>query len=134
MKVSRFYFVYKEMNRFKPKQTYEPLTIKEPYKVEIKKFEDSDEFTRYYREHEDDFKGLSTLKLNRTYKIPGYRISVKNRGKEDEELILKKDYYGGCNKDETVEENEPRVDALDVELLHMLAKRVENIERFLADN
>ena len=76
---------------------YEPLTVKEPYVAEVKTFNNPDEFTVYYREHENELKNLSTLRLNKTFKIPGYRISVVKRGSEDEELILKKDYYGSNN-------------------------------------
>ena len=74
---------------------YEPITVKEPHKYNIMEFADPEEFTAYYRENEDKFKNVSTLVLNKTYKIPGYRISLQNKGKENEELILKKDYYGG---------------------------------------
>ena len=103
---------------------YEPLTIKEPYRIQVKTFADSDEFTVYYRQHEDDFKGVSTLRLNQTYKIPGYRISVRNRGGENEELILKKDYYG-AHKDvpsEAVASDE-RITALE--------ERLQAIEQYL---
>ena len=100
---------------------YEPITIKEPHKYDVKSFEDPQEFTEYYREHEDEIKGVSTLVLNRTYKIPGYRISFSNRGKEDEELILRKDYYGATyftklyidNARDVVVRGEPEYTALE---------------------
>ena len=99
---------------------YEPITIKEPHKYDVKTFEDSDEFTAYYREHEDAFKGVSTLVLNRTYKIPGYRISVSNRGKENEELTLRKDYS----------HTQAPASASANDLSELIA-RIENIEKFL---
>ena len=99
---------------------YEPITVREPHKYDVKTFEDPDEFTAYYREHEDEFKGVSTLVLNRTYKIPGYRISVSNRGKDNEELILRKDDYRGAP---------PTREPLP-ELSELIA-RIENIEKFL---
>ena len=44
---------------------YEPITIKEPHKEEIKTFNDTEEFTQYYRSHEDEFKnGMFELKQN----------------------------------------------------------------------
>jgi hypothetical protein len=82
----------------------DPITIKEPYKPEVKEFADTDEFTHYFRANEELFKEapkneednpkfLTTNKLNRTYKIPGYRIRIINKGKDNEELTLVKDYY-----------------------------------------
>ena len=102
---------------------YEPITVREPHKYDVKTFEDPDEFTAYYREHEDAFKGVSTLVLNRTYKIPGYRISVSNRGKDNEELILRKDYYLGATAPPPTRDPIP-------ELSELIA-RIENIEKFL---
>ena len=72
---------------------YEPITVKEPYKEEVKTFNTTDEFTIYYREHEDELKGMTSMKLNRTFKIPGYRIRITKKGTDEEELILVKDYY-----------------------------------------
>ena len=69
---------------------YEPLTVKEPYHAEVMTFNTPDEFTIYYREHEDDLKNLSTVRLNKTFKIPGYRITVTKRGSENQELMLKR--------------------------------------------
>jgi hypothetical protein len=100
---------------------YEPITIREPHKYDIKTFDDPNDFTSYYREHEDEFKGVSTLVLNRTYKIPGYRISVSKRGTENEELTLRKDYYSS-----TVETNNSPDDRIPE-----LIARIENIEQFL---
>lgn len=107
---------------------YEPITIREPHKYDIKTFDDPNDFTSYYREHEDEFKGVSTLVLNRTYKIPGYRISVSKRGTENEELMLRKDYYtnNGTKSDvDTVNNEETN------EFLKQLVARIDNIEMFL---
>ena len=107
---------------------YEPITIQEPHKYDVKTFEDPNDFTSYYREHEDEFKGVSTLVLNRTYKIPGYRISVSKRGTENEELMLRKDYYTSNNsKSGTDSENGVEMN----ELLKQLVARIDNIEMFL---
>ena len=65
---------------------YEPITIKEPHKEEIKTFNDTEEFTQYYRSHEDEFKNVSTLILNRTYKIPVIELPLQN------EVLIKKNY------------------------------------------
>ena len=106
---------------------YEPITVKEPHKYDVKEFENPDEFTAYYRENEDEFKGVSTLVLNRTYKVPGYRISVAKRGTENEELMLKKDYYGPSTNVTT-----PKSQAVEpLPPLQELIARIENIEAFL---
>ena len=104
---------------------FEPITIREPHKYDVKTFQDSDEFTAYYRQHEDDFKGVSTAVLNRTYKIPGYRISIVGRGKDNEELILKKDYYSGTKNMDITE-----VKDYD-DQISMIIRRLDNIEQFL---
>ena len=116
------------MSKFK-RIKYEPVTVLEPHKYEVMTFTDPDEFTQYYRENEDKFTNLSTLVLNRTYKIPGYRISIQNKGKENQELILKKDYYGG-----TVTPGTSQPTTLPINYLTQiqeLTARVQNIEQFL---
>ena len=110
---------------------YEPITIKEPHKEEVKTFNDTEEFTQYYRQHEDEFKKVSTLILNRTYKIPGYRISVSKRGTDQEELQLKKDYYAGTKIVQSQENYNECLTKLLGEI-KLLSQRIDNIERFLS--
>ena len=125
----------------------EPITIKEPYKPDVKEFADTDEFTHYFRANEDAFKEprtsedmephfLTTNKLNRTYRIPGYRIRIINKGKDNEELTLVKDYYTrSTDKEETVNETVDdgtleRIDTLETQISDIL-ERLNNIETFL---
>ena len=125
----------------------EPITIKEPYKPDVKEFADTDEFTHYFRGNEELFKEpstdpdkpshfLTTNKLNRTYKIPGYRIRIINKGKDNEELTLVKDYYSRItDKDDSLNEtiNDTANDKI-VELEQSIAdivERINNIETFL---
>ena len=125
----------------------EPITIKEPYKPEVKEFADTDEFTHYFRANEELFKEprtsediephfLTTNKLNRTYRIPGYRIRIINKGKDNEELTLVKDYYTrSTDKEETVNEtvddtNSERIDEMASQITDIL-ERLNNIETFL---
>ncbi len=129
----------------------EPITIKEPYKPDVKEFADTDEFTRYFRGNEDTFKEasddpekpakfLTANKLNRTYKIPGYRIRIIRKGTDNEELTLVKDYTSKSPNDETTSEpsidesslNElsERVDKMET-IIQRLADQIENIEQFL---
>ena len=124
----------------------DPITIKEPYKPDVKEFADTDDFTRYFRANEDRFKEasddpdkpprfLTTNKLNRTYKIPGYRIRIIRKGTDNEELTLVKDYYNRTSdKEEQVEE--PDNDTMDrcTELetqIGDIIERINNIETFL---
>ena len=115
---------------------YEPITIKEPYKYNVKNFADPEEFTEYYREHEEEFytkppaekQLLSTLVLNRTFKVPGYRITVTNRGKDTEELILRKDYYTGVAATDPYIPPKP---GEPLPPLEELIARIDNIEKFL---
>ena len=124
-----------------------PITIKEPYKPDVKEFADTDEFTHYFRSNEELFKEvpkseddkpkfLTTNKLNRTFKIPGYRIRIINKGKDNEELTLVKDYYTRTSdKEETVNETVDdgtleRIDEMATQITDIL-ERLNNIETFL---
>ena len=112
-----------------PRYKFEPITVKEPHRYDVKTFTDSDDFTAYYRQHEEDFKNVSTAVLNRTYKIPGYRISVTARGTDREELILKKDYYSGLGRVPPSSDNGAHDDyAAEIALIK---QRLDNIEQFL---
>ena len=124
----------------------DPITIKEPYNPEVKEFADTEDFTRYFRANEDTFKEpssdpdkpakfLTTNKLNRTYKIPGYRIRIIRKGTDNEELTLVKDYYKRTSEDNA---NEVPLNESDnekiVELEQSIAdilERINNIETFL---
>ena len=131
----------------------EPITIKEPYKPEVKECADTDECPRYFRGNEDTFKEasddpenpgkvLTANKLNRTYKIPGYRIRIIRKGTDNEELTLVKDYTSksACVNDEP--SNEPsvdetmlneineRVDKMET-IIQRLVDQIDNIEQFL---
>jgi hypothetical protein len=129
--------------KFKPT----PITIKEPYKPEVKEFADTDEFTHYFRANEDAFKEvpkseadtpkfLTTNKLNRTFKIPGYRIRIINKGKDNEELTLVKDYANRTSdKEEPLNDsindtNSERIDEMASQITDIL-ERLNNIETFL---
>ena len=128
-----------------------PITIKEPYKPDLQTFDTTDEFTAYFRANEDMFKEapkseednpkfLSANKLNRAYKIPGYRIRIINKGKDNEELTLVKDYYSRTSDDTNTNEkslndysaNElvERMNRMD-ETIQQLVDQINNIEEFL---
>jgi hypothetical protein len=135
-----------------------PITIKEPYKPDVKEFADTDEFTHYFRSNEELFKEpakseddtpkfLTTNKLNRTFKIPGYRIRIINKGKDNEELTLVKDYYARTSastpngasarwdKEEPLNDsindtNSERIDEMATQITDIL-ECLNNIETFL---
>ena len=70
------------------KKVSEPLEVIEPFKPEVIKFTNTEDFNTYYSKHADEFTDLTTQKLNIKYKIPGYRLTKKQG-----ELKLMKDYY-----------------------------------------
>ena len=129
------------LNRFKQNR-YDPIKIKEPLQINLKTFETTDEFTMFYRQNPDEFKNVDKTKLlsanllNRMFKIPGYRIRITNKGKDDEELILVKDY--GYYKEIKSENDNSETDNSNDELiqnlmdkLNMLEQRINNVESFL---
>lgn len=139
----------KGFKNIQPRLKIEPIAIKEPYKADIKEFTDTEEFTRYFRENEDAFKEpsndpekpvkfLTANKLNRTYKIPGYRIRIIRKGTDNEELTLVKDYHGRLaesNSNEELDNSnrtvvEERITQME-ELVQRLSDQVNNIETFL---
>ena len=132
------------LNKFIP---VDPITIKEPLNKDLKTFENTEEFTVFYRQNESLFKDpvkntyLSANLLNRLYSVPGYKISITKRGTDNEELILIKDYRSkySTNKDGCKSENDnSESDNLNNELLqglmnkiNILTKRLDNIESYL---
>ena len=129
------------LNRFKQNR-YDPIKIKEPLQINLKTFESTDEFTMFYRQNQDVFKNndktklLSANLLNRMFKIPGYRIRIANKGKDNEELILVKDY--GYYAQLKSENDNSETDNLNNELLEslmskidILTKRLDNVESYL---
>ena len=126
------------------KPYFKPIKVIEPFKTDdVITFDSPDDFTAYYRTHEDDFQGISTVLLNRKYKIPGYRISQKKRKSDDEpqELSLKKDYYGGKQAlehvkaidDTTVDTINERISKLEETVIN-LSKELNNIIKYLQED
>ena len=111
---------------------YQPIQIKEPYKPEVLEFNDTNDFTRYYREHEDEFKDLSTYKLNVKYKIPGYKISLKGKKSNTPELILIKNSIPH-NDNTDLSSVIQKIDEL-YRRMEELSTRITNIENYLSNN
>ena len=115
------------------KPTIEPIKVIEPFKSDVLTFENPEDFTTYYRTHEEDFNGISTVLLNRKYKIPGYRITQKKKSDDEpRELALKKDYYVGVNKTQEPINND-RIEALE-ETVENLRKELNNIIKYLQES
>ena len=131
-------------NQFKNKiQTIEPIKVIEPFKCDVISFENPDEFNIYYRTHEDEFKDISTVLLNRKYKIPGYRITQTRGSKEDGEarqLSLKKDYYVGIQNNpgnhqqgsSAMEEQISKINALEQQV-ESLRIELNNVIKYLQE-
>ena len=119
----------------------EPIKITEPYNPEVIKFDSTEEFTTYYREHEDEFKDVPTIRLNRKYKIPGYRIKrskVKTSNENGEEITtseieLIKDYYKGIKSKDSIDpELESRMKTVERQLKEVFAE-LANIQKYLTE-
>ena len=125
------------LNKFIP---VDPITIKEPLNKETKQFENTDEFTVFYRQNESLFKDpvknkhLSANLLNRLYTVPGYKISITKRNTDNEELILIKDYRSKYKQEVAIEQmdnlNEELIQSL-MNKVNVLSTRLDNIESFL---
>ena len=146
----------KGFKTIQPRLKVEPITIKEPYKPELKEFDDTDDFTRFFRSNEELFREVSedpgsvegvprlrpghfltANKLNRTYKIPGYRIRITRKGTDNEELTLVKDYSGKSTEINETSVDESTNDEMNEKIsdlqqqIDRLADQINNIETFL---
>ena len=92
------------------------LKVIEPIKIDVKTFQDKQEFELFYNSHKNEFENCTTTKLNRMYKIPGYRIT-----RQKEELCLKKDYTKN-NKQESDDDHNQRFDELKDELNKIISE------------
>ena len=118
---------------------FKPIEIKEPFKTDVIEFADPIEFTKYYREHEDDFANMSTYKLNIRYKIPGYKITqprtkTNNDNTNDDnksEIKLIKDYRNTSMQPSSISNNDIYTSDFK-ERLELLEKRIANIETYLS--
>ena len=110
---------------------FKPIEIKEPFKTDVIEFSDATDFTKYYREHEDEFSNMTTYKLNMRYKIPGYKISQKKDKKDDSEIKLIKDYRTTTGLNNL---SEPIINNDLLKKIEELDKRISNIENYLSNN
>ena len=115
---------------------FKPIEIKEPFKTDVIEFPNPIEFTKYYREHEDEFANMSTYKLNIRYKIPGYKISQpkpRENAQNPPEIKLTKDYRGVNSQPKDSENGSSSELSIELkERIELLEKRIANIESYLS--
>ena len=119
-----------------------PIEVKAPQNTSAIIFDTVEEFTRFFRANESLFKTpdgsyfLSANRLNRSYKVPGYRISIANRKKDNESLSLHKDYYRGAESVELADKliNPDIIDNLGKlsNIIDDILARLDHIEEFLS--
>ena len=96
------------------------LKVLEPIQMDVKTFQDKTEFELFYNSHKEEFESSTTTKLNRMYKIPGYRIT-----RQKQQLCLKKDYSKGSTKGAVGEESSER--------FQELADKVQELEETISE-
>ena len=84
----------------------EDLKIIEPIKSGLNHFKTTDEFSIYYAKHKKEMNEMTTQKLNKLFKIEGYRITKigtrdENGKRQQGNLCLKK--INNKNINETVD-------------------------------
>ena len=119
-----------------------PIEVKAPQNTSAIIFDTVEEFTRFFRANESLFKTpdgsyfLSANRLNRSYKVPGYRISIANRKKDNESLSLHKDYYRGAASASCTDKliNPDIIDNLGKlsNIIDDILARLDHIEEFLS--
>ena len=65
----------KEMKKRKDEEEIPPMRILEPFRAEVIEFDDKNDFIKYVNEDMETYKSLTTQKLNKMFRIPGYRIT-----------------------------------------------------------
>lgn len=87
--------------KLKIKKYIEPIKVDEPISDEPLTFNSVNDFTSFYRENQEEMDALTTYRLNKMYKVQGYRIKRSGKKKEGEhkELELTKEYYKGVTRE-----------------------------------
>lgn len=79
-------------NKFiKHKTLSKPIKILEPFSPDPITFDSIDEFRSYLEEHEEEMNEITTQRLNRLYKIDGYKITkLLNKETHTSDISLRK--------------------------------------------
>ena len=68
------------------------IKVLEKYSPEVIEFDSKEEFIEYLADNLEEMNKMTTQKLNKTYKIQGYRITkLKNKVTNVSDISLKKD-------------------------------------------
>ena len=87
-------------------------------KINIKTFDNLEQFNDFYKLHEEEINKLSTLKLNQMYHIKDYKIARRNvDGKEEKMLCFQQIFKtnDATNDDSRLTELEQRIKTLELE-------------------
>ena len=101
------------------------LKVLEPIQLDVKTFKDKQEFELFFNSHKNEFENSTTTRLNRMYKIPGYRIS-----RVKDELCLKKDYTKK-NLGNSSNIDSQQFDELEEKLMKILEEERGNTEELI---
>ena len=101
------------------------LKVLEPIQLDVKTFKDKQEFELFFNSHKNEFENSTTTRLNRMYKIPGYRIS-----RVKDELCLKKDYTKN-NLGNSSNIDSQQFDELEEKLMKSLEEERGNTEELI---
>ena len=115
------------------KNQFEPIKITEPFNCETIVFDTAEDFTKYYRNHQEELDKLTSMKLNKAFKINGYHIKrPKPIDGVTQELELIKDYYKGTSQTGTSNEG-INADALAeiTKVCAQLNNRITAVEEYL---
>ena len=86
----------------------EPIVVK-------REFKNVDDFKLYYESHKDEFKNKKSTRLNKEFKIDGYKISNAKLDASNGDIKLVKDYYtkNKTNINEITESINDRINELE---------------------
>ena len=101
------------------------LKVLEPIQLDVKTFKDKQEFELFFNSHKNEFENSTTTRLNRMYKIPGYRIS-----RVKDELCLKKDYTKN-NLGNSSNIDSQQFDELEEKIMKILEEERGNTEELI---
>ena len=101
------------------------LKVLEPIQLDVKTFKDKQEFELFFNSHKNEFENSTTTRLNRMYKIPGYRIS-----RVKDELCLKKDYTKN-NLGSSSNIDSQQIEELEEKLMKSLEEERGNTEELI---
>jgi hypothetical protein len=71
----------------------EPLKIVEPFNPIVKRFENPGAFNLYYKKHKAEVDAMTTIQLNKAFKIPGYHFGKLTNVAGNKEIVIRREHY-----------------------------------------